>query len=108
MPRSPGQFTLRRVLAGIAILAVLLGGELSCERTLGWRASCFQRAEKHRQAEDYYDSMARTHRPQDGFHPYLSRKYADHAAFHARLRRKWEEAASHPWRSVEPDPPHQD
>ena len=35
----------------------------------------------------------------------LSTRYAKQAAYHAQLRRKYERAAARPWLPIEPDPP---
>ena len=100
------RFTIRRMVIGVIVIAVILGALVVLDRRLRWYGYCKMRAAKHREAQIEMEMMAHDHQPRYGFHgPYLSEKYRRLADYHAQMRRKWDIAAWRPGEPVSPDPP---
>jgi hypothetical protein len=97
------QFTVRRMMVAVAVVAILMGGELMRRR----RAACLERLawlagrEKAWGADD--PSWQR-----EVASPYLKHGkqmgVAEALAEIAQQRRMYEYVASHPWLTVPPDP----
>jgi hypothetical protein len=95
------RFTVRRMMAAVAIVAVLLG----------W----IQMRKRWEELRELYEGRCVIH----AAHEYLERDggvdvfsgigvvkpNAERATYHARMRGKYERAARYPWLTVEPDPP---
>jgi hypothetical protein len=86
------RFTMRRLM--VVVLAVSL--------TIGMGVMLLRRAEYRRRAIGWEDIARLDLASQLGFDPEVSRRLFIHCD---GLRQKYEDAASHPWLSVEPDPP---
>ncbi|MDB5351373.1 MAG: hypothetical protein JWN86_2620 [Planctomycetota bacterium] len=108
MPRI--RVTLRKMMAAIAIVAVLLGGYMEC-KALRRRAEDYRRkAENHADIEGVLRAIAATSgegspvdiSPGPGIR---SRRFTvrDVIEREAALHRKYERAARYPWLSVAPD-----
>lgn len=102
------QYTMCRMMAGVAIVAIFLTA--ICEhQTRRWRSASLDyelRALLHSVGEEV--SLGKSAGlgctgllpPNPGAVPDLRK-----AVYHAEMRRKWSEAANRPCLSVEPDPP---
>ena len=95
----PARGRILRWPAPIAIVALLLGANLTLRRVI----------DRHGKAA-HHDVMASLHGGESSVPPMPPRTTGFHpcpelADYHVRMRRKWERAAARPWLSVEPDPP---
>jgi hypothetical protein len=96
MRRRSVRMTLRGMMVAVAIVAVVLGVGLIKKR----RDECLKRLMFWSGWEHKYTARAQART--SGRPGNAEQERLDH--FRA-MRRKWEWAASHPWESVEPDPP---
>jgi hypothetical protein len=84
----------------VAIVALVLGAVKIRQESL----ICRRRAAMHAWAEGMFRGRlanSAAFYPSDEQRQWATRR----AAWHAQLRRKYERAASHPWESLDPDPP---
>lgn len=121
LPRA--QFTMRRMMIAVAVLAIILGiGVIlrrrheyrtvaRIHRSLGLKAAASQRVASWK--ADRHDEMAKTSRSRQDYDDLRasamkSRSIANWLAlmerYHFELGRKYEEAVSRPWRLAPPDP----
>jgi hypothetical protein len=110
MPMPRARFTVRRMMALVAISAALLAVGALIQRSLklGERAAYHERmaseeAEKARSLEN----LARAaNDPQDAAEiRVVADGHARVSAWHARMGAKYHRLARRPWLAVEPDPP---
>lgn len=88
------RMTTRRWMIAVAIIGIMLGAETLRRR----RAFALAMAARHRDEHRRWTttSLYRTERP-----PWLFL----YVKQRIEMEEKWMEAASHPWHTVEPDPP---
>jgi hypothetical protein len=96
------RFTVRRLMAVVAVLAVLLGAGAEVVRLARLAEDYRQRAKYFVAAEDVRNLTVAAERMVD---PGAARKPDRIAAHYAQLRRRYERAAARPWLPVAPDPP---
>jgi hypothetical protein len=92
------QLTIRRLAIVVAVAAVVFWGERMRQR----RAYFRQAADLHVGREYYLRAVAVGEVRGTGLEPASALSLAD---YHARMKRKYLRAASHPWRTIAPDPP---
>jgi hypothetical protein len=96
MRRHPVRMTLRGLMVAVAIVAVVLGvGLLKKRRDERLKRLAFYSGLEHKY----------TARAQASTSGRLGNAGQERLDYFRAMRRKWEWAASHPWESVEPDPP---
>ncbi len=108
MRRTGRRFTVRRLMAAVAVVAVLLGVGLGIERErlrrrfLRAAAGCADGARRARDCADDFERRA----SREGSHP-INRRMAEqhrlYAAFFDRARDQWERAAARPWPALAPE-----
>jgi hypothetical protein len=106
------RFTLRTLIALVAVVAATLGGFLEYRRLMRKAAEYRARAEEHAGIEQTLRTIIEKSGPNppvdispgNGLRSkrFTAQALADHEA---ALRLKYERAACYPWLSVEPDPP---
>jgi hypothetical protein len=105
----PGRLTIRRLLALVAVGALVLG---TCRHP--WYAFCDGRAAYHARMRTVYTKAwtGRTSRNWVIVHNRVFRSPSELAAYqtgmrdyHSRMQEKWERAATLPWLAVLPDGP---
>jgi hypothetical protein len=108
------RFTVRRMMAAVAVAAVLFGGVLEVPRLWNLRQQYIGFAEKYgywetrvngavriRQEITYYSTrLPRGPEPS----PARLAMMKTEASYYSRLRAKYERAARYPWLATEPDP----
>jgi hypothetical protein len=89
------RITTRRLMIAVAVIAVAFAAVLLLHR----RSMYLVRAQQSRTNEEWYESFAQQSAPD------AASDARETKAFYARLRAKYEQAASHPWITIEPDTP---
>jgi hypothetical protein len=104
------RFTIRLLMAVVAILAVALAG-VAWSHWMRLREDYRLAASYHEEKEQYQhqqlEGVAKAReigRGDDPLLPLIERLAQRRAEYHAEMRRKYEEAAAHPWEPVPPDP----
>ena len=108
MPRA--RFTIRRMMVAVAIVALLLGGDVLRRKRSGYLARADAEAARELESRakvKVYEGAIETSAAPSVAEGYRHRveMYRDEANHHGRLRRKYARAARYPWLPVEPDPP---
>jgi hypothetical protein len=88
--------TVRGLMIAVAIVAIVLGV-----------AILKKRRDERLKNQAYFAGLERKYaaRAQAGASGRLPNAAQERLDYFRAMRRKWEWAASHPWESVEPDPP---
>jgi hypothetical protein len=99
MPLTRPRFTVRRMMALVAVIALILGGEVKRRQWASWSGHCEEKMRFHRAKAAGARGICI-----DAFStpPGLATDEMS-ARYHDRMAQKWEEAARHPWSSVEVD-----
>jgi hypothetical protein len=107
------RFTVRRMMVGVAVAAVLIGGGIEVARLNRLRASHLYDAAYHARREvEELRNLANFDRGRRGGAAnandrqilLMERASRLRVAYHAELKRKYVKAANRPWESVAPDP----
>ena len=93
------RFTVRRMMALVAVIALILGGEVKRRQWASWSDHCREKARYHRAKAAGARGICI-----DAFQtpPGLATDEVS-ARYHDQMEQKWEQAARHPWSSVESD-----
>jgi hypothetical protein len=94
------RFSIRTLMALVAIAGLIMAGVMLVKRSSEFRASAEEQADAEMMSIAYADE-ARGERGD----PQRVARGEQMAAYHRKLRAKYERAARYPWLSVEPDPP---
>jgi hypothetical protein len=104
------RFTIRLLMAVVAISAVVLAG-VAWSHWMRLREDYRLQASYHEEKEQYQgqqlQGVAKARemgRGDDPLFPLIEQLARRRADYHAEMRRKYEEAAAHPWEPVPPDP----
>jgi hypothetical protein len=102
------RFTVRRMMAAVAVAALVSAGWVESARMEAameeWRLECSLRAIDHSLSASIHSGgrwPCRLTSPPSEPSVIDPKK----AAYHAAMARKWSAAADRPWLAVEPDPP---
>jgi hypothetical protein len=102
------RFTVRRLMAAVAAVAVGLASYEAGRRWSSHRRRCLTAVAGHQWAAEMF--RARLRNNASAFYPTAADlRWANRRAeYHERMERKWAQAATRPWESVAPDPPEPD
>jgi hypothetical protein len=99
MPIPRVRFTVRRIMAAVAAVALIAGGL----RMRGLSVAYRELADSNTTNEEFY-RVALSGRFKLG-HPSYERTFRDRLVYHQLMRKKYDRAARYPWLPVWPDPP---
>jgi hypothetical protein len=101
------RFTIRRIMVGVAAVALIMAIRVETERMRCWSLDCQLRSLDHSLSAVRFDG---TGLPacRGPFQLPSTVRNPGKAAYHAAMGRKWAEAAKHAWLPVAPDPPEPD
>jgi tetratricopeptide (TPR) repeat protein len=121
------RFTVRRIMAVVAVISLVLGVSIEAFRLRRQRETYLRLVTEHKLQEGHYqlleqselemaafdESFLKQIETQAGSRPKARSLVAavtfhKSAQYHAALKQKYLTAAARPWRSIEPDPPPRD
>ena len=100
----PPRFRLRTLMIAVAVVALIMGVATKRERSLRFKLLAASHAAKEANFESLLRAMVTRNPLEERFH--ATADYLPQVIEYERiLKKKYEHAATHPWVTVQPDPP---